>query len=77
MVVPKPFHLSIVDALTRAQVQRDWVTLNVLAGFITETAIPQNHDAILMAWQRARDVFPKNDDRGVTPHIAREKIRTS
>lgn len=48
MGTPRPFHLSIVEAIRRA---RDAQTLSVLASLINDTEIIINHDEIVEAWK--------------------------
>jgi len=47
MSSPKPFHVSIVDAIKQA---RDAHELSILAALINHTKIPMNHDTIVEAW---------------------------
>ena len=65
----KPFHLAIVDVL-RDCASTDFVGLSSI---IKATKIPDNHDAIIQAWEKRIKDFRYDKDFGVPASVEEQK----
>ncbi|MSU54381.1 MAG: hypothetical protein EXS48_00885 [Candidatus Staskawiczbacteria bacterium] len=70
MVSLRPFHEAVIDVIAIAS----RAELNILALLIMSTKIPANHDQVIEAWQKRREIVgPADDDLGVPASVFAQK----
>ncbi len=73
-IIPAPFHESIVTAIRGVA---SFEGLDVLGHLIRRTLIPENHDAILVAWAGRQRTMYLSSSADVVVHIEAEKCRVA